>query len=390
MCPGSPFRCMRCPHYEPPVHRFLSMYSLHVICLRSRMTADSLSSATCSPSPSPSQFQSLSSPGFIPFSQSPKGMMDAGYFVGRKEIVDWVNETLQLSLTKVEQTASGAVACQLLDRIYPGKVPLNKVNWEAKLDYEFLGNYKVLQNAFTKLKIDKILPVEKLVRAKYQDNLEFMQWFKRFYELNNPALDYDPVAARAGGKGAGGAARVAPAAGSSFSNSTRVGGTPSKPLAGRATSRSIGSSSGSSGSSSSSGSGARDKENSGRATSSSIGSKAAAGRAAPAPVVDEVLVQKAEALRQENATLQATIEGLEKERDFYFEKLTVVEEMLQERQAAAGDNVPPEVAELVESIFKVLYATESTTAPPPPPASVASVDSPEAPAAAVAAPTAVV
>ena len=58
-------------------------------------------------------------------------MMDAGYFVGRKEIVDWVNETLQLSLSKVEQTASGAVACQLLDRIYPGKVPLSKVNWDS-------------------------------------------------------------------------------------------------------------------------------------------------------------------------------------------------------------------------------------------------------------------
>lgn len=313
-------------------------------------------------------------------------MMDAGYFVGRKEIVDWVNETLQLSLTKVEQTASGAVACQLLDRIYPGKVPLSKVNWDAKLDYEFLGNYKVLQNAFTKLKIDKQLPVEKLVRAKYQDNLEFMQWFKRFYELNNPALDYDPVAARAGGKGAGSAARVAPAAGSSFSNSTRVGGAPSKPLAGRTTSRSIGSSSGSGSSSSSgSGSGARDKENSSSRTASN---KPAATTAAPAaPVVDEVLVQKAEALRQENATLQATIEGLEKERDFYFEKLTVVEEMLQERQAAAGENVTPEVAELVEQIFKVLYATESTTAPH---ASVASVESPEAAAAAVAAPSTVV
>ena len=308
--------------------------------------------------------------------------MDAGYFVGRKEIVDWVNETLQLSLSKVEQTASGAVACQLLDRIYPGKVPLSKVNWDAKLDYEFLANYKVLQNAFTKLKIDKQLPVERLVRAKYQDNLEFMQWFKRFYELNNPALDYDPVAARAGGKGAVGAARVAPAAGSSFSNSTRVGGTPNKPEAGPTNSPSIGSSSGSS--SSSSGSGARDKENSSSRTASN---KPAAKVAPPAPVVDELLVQKAEALRQENATLQATIEGLEKERDFYFEKLTVVEEMLQERQAAAGDNVTPEVAELVEQIFKVLYATESTTAPP---ASVASVDSPEAAAAAVAAPSAIV
>ncbi len=49
------------------------------------------------------------------------------------------------------------------------------------------------------------IEVEKLIRAKYQDNLEFMQWFKRYYELNRPAADYDPVAQR-GGKGGPGAA----------------------------------------------------------------------------------------------------------------------------------------------------------------------------------------
>lgn len=40
------------------------------------------------------------------------------------------------------------------------------------------------------------IEVEKLIRAKYQDNLEFMQWFKRFYELNRPPTDYDAVAER--------------------------------------------------------------------------------------------------------------------------------------------------------------------------------------------------
>jgi hypothetical protein len=35
------------------------------------------------------------------------GMMDPAYFVGRKEIVEWINDTLQLNLAKVEQTASG-------------------------------------------------------------------------------------------------------------------------------------------------------------------------------------------------------------------------------------------------------------------------------------------
>lgn len=31
------------------------------------------------------------------------GMMDSAYFVGRSEILAWINSTLNLSLTKVEE-----------------------------------------------------------------------------------------------------------------------------------------------------------------------------------------------------------------------------------------------------------------------------------------------
>ena len=47
-------------------------------------------------------------------------MMDGAFFVGRKEIIDWINQTLNVNISKVEQTASGAIACQLLDVMHPG------------------------------------------------------------------------------------------------------------------------------------------------------------------------------------------------------------------------------------------------------------------------------
>lgn len=191
-------------------------------------------------------------------------MMDQAFFVGRKEILDWLNDLLKLNLTKIEQTASGAhmcrepgSRCRLLTkpppaqaplranlwtlciqvgapvvriacasphaRLRAGQVPMQKVKWDAKHDYEYVHNYKILQGVFNRLKIDKVrgchccrcgcthgscggaqhIEVEKLVRAKYQDNLEFMQWMKRYFDLTASVPEvYDPVSRRNVGKGA--------------------------------------------------------------------------------------------------------------------------------------------------------------------------------------------
>jgi microtubule-associated protein, RP/EB family len=60
------------------------------------------------------------------------GMMDNAYFVGRNELLTFFNDLLKLKLSKIEETASGAVACQLTEYIFPGSIPMSKVNWEAR------------------------------------------------------------------------------------------------------------------------------------------------------------------------------------------------------------------------------------------------------------------
>ena len=55
-----------------------------------------------------------------------------------------------------QKTASGAVACQLIDALHPGLVAIKKVDFNAKSEYDMISNYKVLQEAFTKLGIDKV------------------------------------------------------------------------------------------------------------------------------------------------------------------------------------------------------------------------------------------
>ena len=51
---------------------------------------------------------------------------------------------------------------------------MSKVRWQAKHDYEFVENFKVLQQAFAKNEIKRYIDVDKLIKAKYQDNLEFL------------------------------------------------------------------------------------------------------------------------------------------------------------------------------------------------------------------------
>ncbi len=48
----------------------------------------------------------------------------------------WLNDTLGTRIQKVEDTAGGAIACQIMDSLHPGLVPLKKVDFNAKNEYD--------------------------------------------------------------------------------------------------------------------------------------------------------------------------------------------------------------------------------------------------------------
>eukprot|EP00798_Chlamydomonas_sp_ICE-L_P022909 gene22909-30086_t len=126
--------------------------------------------------------------------------MDSHYFLSKSELLGWINDTLGTRLGKIEETASGAVACQLIDCLHPGTINMKKVDFNAKNEYEYVNNYKELQQAFTKLNIEKYVEVNKLVKGKPLDNIEFMQWFKSYFDGatgNQPITDYDGPGRRA-------------------------------------------------------------------------------------------------------------------------------------------------------------------------------------------------
>uniref|UniRef100_K9IHS5 Putative microtubule-associated protein rp/eb family member 3-like isoform 2 n=1 Tax=Desmodus rotundus TaxID=9430 RepID=K9IHS5_DESRO len=118
--------------------------------------------------------------------------------LSRHDMLAWVNDSLHLNYTKIEQLCSGAAYCQFMDMLFPGCVHLRKVKFQAKLEHEYIHNFKVLQAAFKKMGVDKIIPVEKLVKGKFQDNFEFIQWFKKFFDANYDGKEYNPLLARQG------------------------------------------------------------------------------------------------------------------------------------------------------------------------------------------------
>jgi len=112
------------------------------------------------------------------------GMMHPAYRVGKNALLDWINSSFGVNYSKVEECATGAIYCQILDAIYPGSIKLQNVNWGQKdrlSPEKLMFNWKIVQKIFSKKHITKPVDVQKLVNGKFQDNLEFLQWFAHFF-----------------------------------------------------------------------------------------------------------------------------------------------------------------------------------------------------------------
>lgn len=57
-----------------------------------------------------------------------------------------------------------------------------------------------------------MIPVDKLIKGRFQDNFEFLQWFKKFFDANYDGREYDGFEARGGILLGSGAAETPPRA----------------------------------------------------------------------------------------------------------------------------------------------------------------------------------
>jgi len=226
--------------------------------------------------------------------------------MSRHDLLCWINDSLVTNYSKIEEMCSGAAYCQLMDMLFENCIPIKKVKFQAKLEHEFIANWKVLQNGFKKVGIDKTVVVDKLVKGKFQDNFEFCQWFKKFFDANYGGHEYDALAVRGG---------IQPVADKKAA---------AKPMQPRKT--------------------APPK----RATPVRTGVPGVPKPAAKA--TNGVHQAEVDALTSELSELKNNMEGLEKERDFYFGKLRDIEVICQEDESQGTP--------LSEKVLSVLYATE--------------------------------
>jgi len=281
------------------------------------------------------------------------GMMNEAYFVGKKTLIDWVNNFLEINIEKVEQMATGAIYCNLWDAIHPGTMPMSRVDFTVRNEYDFTKNWKLIQNGFQKAGIDKLVPVQRLIKARYQDNLEFLQWMYKYardtYQGDPDEPTYDAIGRRSKSKG-----------GRDFTGSSKPGGRRTKSsrptsAASRGTARTYTGKSAVAGNRNTS---------SGRQRGPNGQSGGGGGRS---NVNDQELEQlrnenkrlnesrdelqsKVDTLEQSQGEIEKIAKDIENERDFYFNKVVAIENRLKEEQS--------QDSQLLKHLFEILYQTE--------------------------------
>ncbi|XP_055722191.1 microtubule-associated protein RP/EB family member 2-like isoform X2 [Salvelinus fontinalis] len=215
--------------------------------------------------------------------------------MSRHDITAWVNDLLGLNYTKVEQLSSGAAYCQFMDLLFPGCVHLKKVKFQAKFEHEYIHNFKLLQASFKRMNVDKA--------RQGQDAIPPPDPGEQIFNLPKKSQHH---------------AASSPTAGATRASATTPKQNPCSP---HPSSR----------------------------PSSAKRIPVATPTTTPAKGERELEAQVT-GLNDQVNTLKLALEGVEKERDFYFGKLRDVEVLAQEQGQ--------ESAQFVERLMEILYSAD--------------------------------
>lgn len=237
-------------------------------------------------------------------------MTRASGSLGRKELVAWVNSIIDTQYKDINDVSNGAAFCQLVDAMFPGSVPISRVDFNAQLQHQRFSNYKILQEACLKNGIDQAIDVATLSKGQMMATLELLQWIHGYYEQTGPHPPYDPSKRR--------------------TKEGKIRKTPSKvKVDNYSTSRP-------------STKGSMDSSSTHSSHSiQSIDEPVQIRQVTP----DPALKAKIKTLTQENKNLKEEMDEMYQERDFYYDKLRRIEDFCREH----------EDEEILQQVLEIVY-----------------------------------
>eukprot|EP01056_Protomagalhaensia_sp_Gyna25_P002782 Protomagalhaensia_sp_Gyna_25__2781@NODE_2603_length_985_cov_1122_188161_g2164_i0_p1_GENE_NODE_2603_length_985_cov_1122_188161_g2164_i0NODE_2603_length_985_cov_1122_188161_g2164_i0_p1_ORF_typecomplete_len279_score37_12CH/PF00307_31/0_00041CAMSAP_CH/PF11971_8/0_0035CAMSAP_CH/PF11971_8/4_9e03Med21/PF11221_8/0_0051CH_2/PF06294_11/0_013CH_2/PF06294_11/4_3e03Med9/PF07544_13/0_062DUF5102/PF17104_5/0_078DUF3498/PF12004_8/0_66_NODE_2603_length_985_cov_1122_188161_g2164_i086922 len=132
------------------------------------------------------------------------GTMSDAFFQPKRKLLDWLKQDFECNIQRLEDCTNGAMYLQILDKAYPGKVPMQKVHWGALHSYEMTKNYKLLQEVVPECGLVRSFHIDNLINRRSQDLLELLQWMKHVYDrrMETQLTDsYKPLERRQSGHG---------------------------------------------------------------------------------------------------------------------------------------------------------------------------------------------
>ena len=121
-------------------------------------------------------------------SQIKPSSFNKAYFAPKSELLSWASKLLDIELTSLEEMSTGAIFSQLLDACHPGTVRLNKLNWKANCETDYISNFKIFQQGLMVNNINKPIDINRLSKGKQYDLNELLQWIYGYYLNTNDIM----------------------------------------------------------------------------------------------------------------------------------------------------------------------------------------------------------
>lgn len=110
-------------------------------------------------------------------------------------LVNWL-KSLDVDITKVEDIGKGVALCALMTKLDPS---FPRFRESPTTQMEYLDNLKLIYHYMTNKGIKLFFPMERMIELRFQDNLEVLQWFYKYYlrekeaQENVAGVGYDSV-----------------------------------------------------------------------------------------------------------------------------------------------------------------------------------------------------